>query len=124
MPKIIENLERRLLEVAKKQLAESGYGAVTIRSVARECGVGVGTVYNYFPSKDALLAAYMLEDWKCCISAIQKAADGSQDPKPVARCMYEQLQSFAKLHSGIFQDALAVTGFAGSFARYHSMLRT
>ena len=50
MPKIIENLKDRLIAEAEKQIAESGYGAVTIRSVAKACGVGVGTVYNYFPS--------------------------------------------------------------------------
>ena len=55
MPKIIENLESKLLEEAKRQIQESGYGAMTIRSVAKGCGVGVGTVYNYFPSKEALL---------------------------------------------------------------------
>ena len=44
MPKIIQNLENRLIEEAKKQIRESGYGALTIRSVAKACGVGVGTV--------------------------------------------------------------------------------
>ena len=53
MPKIIENLESRLIEEAQKQIEEAGYSAVTIRSVAKACGVGVGTVYNYFPSKEA-----------------------------------------------------------------------
>ena len=48
MPKIIENLENRLIREAEKQIAESGYAAMTIRSVAKACGVGVGTVYNYF----------------------------------------------------------------------------
>ena len=63
-PKIIENLESRLIQEAKRQIAESGYGATTIRSVAKGCGVGVGTVYNYFPSKEALVATFMLADWK------------------------------------------------------------
>ena len=43
MPKIIENLESRLIAEAKKQIEESGYGTMTIRSVAKACGVGVGT---------------------------------------------------------------------------------
>ena len=40
MPKIIENLESKLIEEAKKQVEQSGYGALTIRSVAKACGVG------------------------------------------------------------------------------------
>ena len=63
MPKIIENLPEKLAEEARRQITESGYSAMTIRSVAKACGVGVGTVYNYYPSKDALVAQFMLEDW-------------------------------------------------------------
>ena len=43
MPKIIENLPQRLLEEAKNQILQAGYSTMTIRSVARQCGVGVGT---------------------------------------------------------------------------------
>ena len=63
MPKIIENLPQRLLEEARKQCEELGYSAMTIRSVAKGCGVGVGTVYNYYPSKDALIAEVVRTDW-------------------------------------------------------------
>ena len=41
MPKIIEDLETRLLTEAKRQIKELGYGAMTVRSVAKACGVGV-----------------------------------------------------------------------------------
>lgn len=124
MPKIIENLEKRLLEEAKKQIASSGYSAVTIRSVASQCGVGVGTVYNYFPSKDALIAAAILEDWKVCLSTIQATSDATDQPEAVCRCIYQQLQQFAQQNASVFQDQAAVAGFAGSFSQYHSMLRS
>ncbi len=48
MPKIIENLRERLLAEAKRQVMESGYANTTVRSIAKACGVGTGTVYNYF----------------------------------------------------------------------------
>ena len=80
MPKIIENLENRLIEEAKKQIEASGYGATTIRSVAAGCGVGVGTVYNYFSSKDELLATYLLSDWNGCIAAIHTVSEHSDSP--------------------------------------------
>jgi len=123
MPKIIDNLETRLMEEARRQIRESGYSALTVRSVAKACGVGVGTVYNYFPSKDALLAAYLLEDWKRCVVAIQAVSTYSDGPAPVVRCIHDQLGQYALRHGDIFRDEGAAAAFAGSFSRYHAMLR-
>ena len=124
MPKIIENLESRLIEEAKKQIEEDGYGALTIRSVAKACGVGVGTVYNYFASKEELIATHLLEDWKQCIKAINVVSTYSENPRPVALCIYDQLVSFSQRHQAIFRDEAAAASFAGSFGKYHGMLRT
>ena len=123
MPKIIENLESRLIAEAKKQLRESGYGAITIRSVAKGCGVGVGTVYNYFSSKDALLATFMLESWNVCMEKIETSSEAATDPAPVLSCMYEQLLRFSEEHRMIFRDQAAASAFAGSSGRYHTLLR-
>ena len=124
MPKIIENLESKLIEEAKKQIEQSGYSSLTIRSVAKACGVGVGTVYNYFPSKDDLLATYLLSDWKDCMAAIDNASQQSDSPAPVIRCMFDQLLSYAKRHQAIFRDEAAAANFAGSFSPYHRLLRS
>ena len=124
MPRIIENLPQRLMDEAKRQVAELGYGATTIRSVARACGVGIGTVYNYYPSKDMLIGSSVLADWKVCTARICAVSEDAQDPKPVLRCMYEQLRDFTRQYSGLFQDAAAVTGFVSAFGRYHGKLRS
>ena len=72
MPKIIENIRQNLLEEARRQVLQEGYSALTVRSVAAACGISVGTVYNYFPSKDMLIASFMLEDWQLCLDKIEK----------------------------------------------------
>lgn len=64
MPKIINNLEENILSAARRLVAEQGYAAVTMRAIAKECGIAVGTFYNYYPSKDAMLAACLLHDWQ------------------------------------------------------------
>lgn len=124
MPKIIENLKSMLMAEAQRQIEQSGYGAMTVRSVAQACGVGVGTVYNYFSSKEDLVATHLLEDWKQCIAVINAVCTYSEAPRPVSLCIYDQLIAFSQRHLSIFQDEAAAAGFAGSFGKYHALLRS
>ena len=124
MPKIIENLPQRLLEEARRQVEESGFSAMTIRTVAKGCGVGVGTVYNYYPSKEALVASFMLDDWKICVASIEDAAANAQTLEPVLRVIYEKLLLFMKQYDPIIRDESAVSSYTGSTSKYHSVLRS
>ena len=123
MPKIIENLESRLLDEAKKQLFDSGYGALTIRSVAKDCGVGVGTVYNYFASKDDMIAMIMLRDMDLTLTVIQETVNHSDSVRTMLQCTYDQLVKFAREHSGMFRDKVEAAAFLGSFHVYQEDLR-
>lgn len=124
MPKIIENLREKLVREAQYQVEERGYSALTIRSVANACGVGVGTVYNYFASKDALVAAFMLEDWQKCMDAVTFAGQQAQSPQPVLECMHTQLRQFTLQYQSIFADKAALASFSDSPSPYHSLLRS
>lgn len=50
-------VRQRILETALAMAAEGGYEAVGMREVALQANVALGTLYRYFPSKDALLIA-------------------------------------------------------------------
>jgi TetR/AcrR family transcriptional regulator, cholesterol catabolism regulator len=50
----------RVLAAALELGAAGGYEAVQMRDVAQRAGVALGTIYRYFSSKDALLAAAMV----------------------------------------------------------------
>src|SRR5271163_5177060 len=47
---------RRILDVAKGAFARSGANA-SLDDIARQAGVGAGTLYRHFPSREALLEA-------------------------------------------------------------------
>ena len=123
MPKIIENLPQRLLEEARRQVEESGFSAMTMRTVARGCGVGVGTVYNYYPSKEALVASFMLDDWKICVASIEATAAASDALEPVLHTIHEKLRFFMAQYDPIFRDESASSGYTGSTSKYHAVLR-
>ena len=121
MPKIIANIREQLLEEAKRQIKENGYAKTTIRSVAGACGVGVGTVYNYFPSKDMLIATFMLEDWQECLKAMQNYP--VCDPIAFMEGIHRELCAYIDKHQSLFSDADAGKVFASAFAGRHKQLR-
>jgi TetR/AcrR family transcriptional regulator of autoinduction and epiphytic fitness len=52
----VERSRTVILEAAVAELAEVGYGGVTIESVAARAGVGKSTIYRHWPDKLALIA--------------------------------------------------------------------
>jgi AcrR family transcriptional regulator len=49
-----ERNRQRLLEAAKASFAQRG-AAASLEEIAREAGVGIGTLYRHFPTRDALV---------------------------------------------------------------------
>ena len=59
-----QNRTRRraqVIDAASALAADGGYEAVQMRDVADRAGVALGTLYRYFPSKDQLLVATLVE---------------------------------------------------------------
>lgn len=121
MPKIIENVREQLLCVAKKQIEERGYANTTIRSVAGECGLAVGTVYNYFKSKDMLIASFVVKDWNECLANIKKCS--SESPRELLEAIHTALVTFSEKHNVLFTDPDAAKVFAAVFSERHKVLR-
>ncbi|MGH2925183.1 MAG: TetR/AcrR family transcriptional regulator [Solirubrobacterales bacterium] len=69
---------RRVLEAARSSFAEDGLD-VRVEKVAERAGVGVGTVYRHFPTKEDLLQA-LADDRFASLAAA--AAEGLKDPDP------------------------------------------
>lgn len=48
-----------ILEAAAELFAERGYARATTNRIAARAGVSIGTLYQYFPNKDALVLALL-----------------------------------------------------------------
>ncbi|CAM4194156.1 TetR/AcrR family transcriptional regulator [Jeotgalicoccus halotolerans] len=60
MSKLLENKERRtqaIIDAAEKMLTESTWDNVQMQDIANEAGVGVATLFRYFPKKQMLIIA-------------------------------------------------------------------
>jgi len=66
---------RTILEGAARVLEEQGLAGYTTNAVAERAGVSVGSVYQYFPGKEALTAALVVRETGLLIAAVQEAAE-------------------------------------------------
>ena len=64
----------RLLETAKAAFAEKGSGA-SLDEIARTAGVGAGTLYRHFPTRDALVAAVYRNETEQLVGAADRLAE-------------------------------------------------
>lgn len=53
-----------ILKTSRKLIQKKGWSAINIRSVAADCGVSVGSIYNYFDSKAALVTDTVESIWR------------------------------------------------------------
>lgn len=94
MAKIIENPRQLILDHAREILSEKGYNQLTMRGVASACGIALGTIYNYFPNKDALMVEMMADYWKTFQSDVEVILGRPGSVPEKLHSVYHSLESF------------------------------
>lgn len=83
----------RLVDVAREALAADP--AATMQSIARRAGVGQGTLYRHFPSREALLAEVYRDDFQGLVASARALAAGpGQDG--ALRSWLDELAAFGR----------------------------
>jgi AcrR family transcriptional regulator len=88
---------QRLIEAALAAFAEHGADDASLDEIARRAGVGIGTLYRHFPTRQALLeAVYRSHVEALCVRAqdFSAAAEGASATDALARWL-EALVAFA-----------------------------
>lgn len=124
MPKVLEHMRETILLAAREALLHSGYDALTMRGVARACGIAVGTMYNYFPSKEMLAAAVMLEDWQQVCADMRADCERADSAGAGLTAIYGRIARFYDS----YRDVWAGYSFSASArmefsARHHLLVR-
>lgn len=66
-----------ILEAAAQLLSEQGLGGYTTNAVAARAGVSIGSLYQYYPNKDALMAALITAQQAAQLARVEQAAAAS-----------------------------------------------
>ncbi len=81
MPKIIKDADKKITARAVQIFLEEGFEHVDIRRIAKECKIGVGTVYNYFPNKKAIMTEVFNALWNDSFRLLDQLIE-SAEPSP------------------------------------------
>ena len=93
----------KVLTAAREAFAEGGE-STALEEIARRAGVGIGTLYRHFPSRQALLEAlYVNEVEEVCRSAAE--LDGS-DPWEALNAWFERLMGYLATKQALAQELL------------------
>ena len=94
----------RILESAREAFAEGGADA-QMDDVARRAGVGVGTVYRHFPTKEALVAEIVRQKFRIMGENARAALEYEGEPFGVFADLLRTNAEFCARDAGI-QEAL------------------
>ncbi len=75
-------LTREIKEGARRQLAATGADGISLRAVARELGMVSSAVYRYFPSRDDLLTALIIDAYDAVGEAAEQAIADQSPMRP------------------------------------------
>jgi AcrR family transcriptional regulator len=118
-----------ILDAAARVFEERGYGAGTTNRVAERAGVSIGSLYEYFPNKDALLVAVIERELERELGKLL----GTLEPAASSRGLAAQLRAFADtlvelharrpaLHRILFEQAEHPAGAHACVLRFEEAL--
>lgn len=89
---------RAILDEARRQLAEQGAAALSLRSVAREVGMVSSAVYRYVASRDELLTRLIVEAYDAVGERAEAARDPDAPPRVQWRAVWRAVRSWGLEH--------------------------
>ncbi|WP_111655919.1 TetR/AcrR family transcriptional regulator [Isoalcanivorax indicus] len=93
-----EQRRAEILAAAGPIFAEHGYRATDVQLIADRAGVGKGTVYRFFPTKEALFLATMADLVERLSNEVEARTTGMEDPWEVACLSIRSYFAFFERH--------------------------
>jgi len=114
-------LTAEILAAARRQLAEHGAAALSLRAVARELGMASSAVYRYFATRDELLTALLVEAYDGLGDAVDPATAAAPGRTPrerwLAGCIAVRTWALAHPHQYALLYGAPVPGYAAPAER-------
>ncbi|MFD8914617.1 TetR/AcrR family transcriptional regulator [Streptomyces sp. NPDC059575] len=97
----------RILAVAREEIAASSTASLT--AIAKKAGVGIGTLYRHFPTREALIMELYRNDLQHLIDLAPQFRD-THTPLAALRLWFEEVARYGRLKFGVAEVIHAATG--------------
>jgi len=87
-----------ILQAAHDAFAESD--AASLNSIAKRAGVGPGTLYRHFPTREALILAVYRHDVQVLVDSVTDVLAG-HEPLEAFRVWFERLADYVRIKHGL-----------------------
>ncbi|TMR94775.1 TetR/AcrR family transcriptional regulator [Nonomuraea basaltis] len=111
----------RILAASAHIFAEYGYASGTTDRIAEEAGLSIGSLYQYFPNKDAILLILARTHLDETAQAVRQAL---AEPRPLDQWLPALTEAVVELHAGnprlhqvLFEEAPRPPDLRGLFRR-------
>lgn len=122
MPKIIEDVKNKILRAARERLLRGDLSSFSARGIAEDCGIAVGTIYNYYRDKENLLAAVMAQDWQAEMEKAGEAVAAAPSVEAGILCLYEAMVAFSRVYESVWAAYPTGEGFGSLYRTRHKLL--
>lgn len=104
--------KEEILDIAGEIIKENGVKACSMRALAKEASIAVGTLYNYFSSNQALLEELFVASWQKTIEHLEEIPKEAEIERQI-REFYRIINSEIKNRKGLGKELNSINAFAG-----------
>jgi len=98
-----ERTLRKILDAARDEFGERGFGETSIVGITQRAGVALGTFYTYFDSKEAVFGAVVRDMSEQVRDHVAPALQGATDALDGERRALESFLGFAREHRDVYR---------------------
>ncbi|MDU3351425.1 MAG: TetR/AcrR family transcriptional regulator [Clostridium sp.] len=102
MPKILQNPRETILKEANTLLKDQGYSNFSMRELANRSGIALGTVYNYFENKMALVGEIFNNKWIEILDELKEVKEKEISFEEKIKLIYLGIEKFLIYHKEVF----------------------
>lgn len=96
----------KIINAARNVFKQNGYRLADMRTIAREAGIAVGTIYNYYPNKALLYQAVLQQNWQLIEGRLEEVVKGEQPLAEKLKGISTYLFQFIKEHDSLWREVV------------------